>query len=209
MIQLNNICFGYDETHVIKDFSYRFDHGKIYALTGESGSGKTTLLRVIAGLEHIQQGIIRFDDRIINDGQTHVPPFHRNAAFVFQDYALFPHLNVMKNIQYGAKMNTPAIHELMDICALTPFARSKVYELSGGQQQRVAIVRALVTMSKILLMDEPFSNLDKNTKEPIKEYIADYTRQHDTLTIIVSHNEQDYQDIIDQEVPVKERNPSE
>ena len=171
---LENISKSYEETLAVDGVTLAVPSGKILALVGPSGCGKTTLLRVIAGLLVPDQG------RVLLDGQdiTKLPPYRRPTATVFQNYALFPHLNVYENIAYGLKarrspgQNTrAAVQEIMDLMKITDLARRKVNELSGGQQQRVALARAMVVNPKILLFDEPLSSLDARLRVEMREEI--------------------------------------
>ncbi len=199
MIKLNNVNFGYNETtNILNNFSKNFDEGKIYALVGRSGMGKTTILRLICGLEKAQEGNIQINGEIVdNSNDIFISPFKRKVGLVFQDYALFPHLNVRKNIEYGCE-NKEIIDKIMKEFNIEGLDKKKVYELSGGQQQRVALARTIANEPNILLLDEPFSNVDDDTKENIKNLIKEIVEKRNLTTIIVSHNKTDYEDFVDE-----------
>lgn len=163
--------------------------GEIVSILGPSGCGKTTLLNLILGLTDADSGKIIFDGQDI----TNVPMEKRGFNIVFQDYVLFPNLNVMQNITYGLK-NTPNIstqeevNELIELLGLKPHLNKKIDQLSGGQKQRVALARTMVMKPKILLLDEPLSALDGVIKESIKEKIKQIARDYHLTTIIVTHD---------------------
>src|SRR5690606_31270140 len=141
------------------------EKGEILALVGESGSGKTTLLRLIAGLEHPDHGEIKLDGKTIVSGHQSLKPNKRKTGMVFQDYALFPHLNIFENVAFGLKglkkkEAEQRVFETIELTGLKENIKKYPHQLSGGQQQRVALARALAPRPEILLMDEPFSNLD-------------------------------------------------
>ena len=189
MLELKNIKKSYDGVKVLKNIDLTISDGEIVSILGPSGCGKTTLLNLILGLTDADSG------RIIFDGQdiTNVPMEKRGFNIVFQDYALFPNLNVMQNITYGLK-NTPnistqeEINELIELLGLKPHLNKKIDQLSGGQKQRVALARTMVMKPKILLLDEPLSALDGVIKESIKEKIKQIARDYHLTTIIVTHD---------------------
>lgn len=194
MIECKNLTFKYDKEYVFKDLNIKFEDNKSYAIIGKSGCGKTTLLRTIIGLEDTNVGSVIIDNVKVN-GTDYVHPSKRNASLVFQDYALFPHLSVQKNIVYGLSKN----HDISDMCKMLGIEHllaKSTSQLSGGEQQRVAIARAIVRNPKYLLLDEPFSNLDNETKNNSKELIKKLCKN--TTVIINSHNKDDYIDIVDE-----------
>lgn len=167
---------------------------EIYALIGESGSGKTTLLRLIAGLETPDDGQILLNERVVTDNTTLIPAEKRKIGFVFQDYALFPHLPVIDNIAFGLskKGNWKArVKEILDLVGLSGFEGRYPHELSGGQQQRVALARALAPGPELLLLDEPFSNLDTILKKQMKAELFEIVHQTKITAILVTHDTQD------------------
>jgi len=159
----------------------------VTALLGPSGCGKTTTLRMLAGLERPDAGSISINERVLNDDTTFVKPEHRRIGLVFQDYALFPHLTVAQNIAYGAKgEDTGGLLAELDLEAC---AARLPHELSGGQQQRVALARAMAGRPDVLLLDEPFSNLDTQLRHRVREQMAAQLRASGITTVLVTHDQ--------------------
>ncbi len=203
-VQVKGLTFKYrnSEEDTIKDFTINIAKGEILSILGESGSGKSTVLRLIAGLEVPEKGIIKIDNKIMVDDHTFVPPEKRGVGMVFQDYALFPHMTVEENIRFGLlKMNRDEkerrLGEVLKLVNLEDYKTRYPYELSGGQQQRVALARALAPQPLLLLLDEPFSNLDKDLQEKIREELKVILRQTGTTTIFVTHDQDDSRAIAD------------
>ena len=170
--------------------------GEILTLVGESGSGKTTLLRLVAGLEQADAGEIVLRGRTVCDERTFIPPEHRGASLVFQDYALFPHLTVEGNVGFGLRRLGRAereerVREMLELVGLRGLERRYPHELSGGQQQRVALARALAPRPAILLLDEPFSNLDRALKARLRQEVASLIRATRTTAVFVVHDPDD------------------
>jgi iron(III) transport system ATP-binding protein len=170
--------------------------GEILTLVGESGSGKTTLLRLVAGLEQADAGEIVLRGRTVCDERTFIPPEHRGASLVFQDYALFPHLTVEGNVGFGLRRLGRAergqrVREMLELVGLRGLERRYPHELSGGQQQRVALARALAPRPAILLLDEPFSNLDRALKARLRQEVAALIRATGTTAVFVVHDPDD------------------
>lgn len=168
------------------EISFAANQGEIIAVLGESGSGKTTLLRIIAGFELADKGKIQVHDKIIYDDHTVLGPEKRSIGMVFQEYALFPHLNIEKNILFGAKNENAA--QWLDFIGLPGIEKRYPHELSGGQQQRVAIARSLAAKPEVLLLDEPFSNLDDSIKGQIRDEIQNILKKSNTTAIFVTHD---------------------
>ncbi|MHA1553695.1 MAG: ABC transporter ATP-binding protein, partial [Alphaproteobacteria bacterium] len=170
--------------------------GEIVALVGHSGSGKSTLLRIIAGLDRPQRGTVTIGGRQVFGSDGHIPTERRGVGMVFQDYALFPHLSVLDNVKFGlarkaaAKADAEALAALERV-GLAKRARDFPHALSGGEQQRVALIRALMPGPQILLMDEPFSNLDRRNRARIRDETARILRDSGTTVIIVTHEPDD------------------
>ena len=189
MLELEHIQKSFDGVPVLKDISLQVADGEIVSILGPSGCGKTTLLNLILGIVDADSG------RICYDGQdlTHTPMEKRGFNIVFQDYALFPNLNVLQNITYGLR-NKPGIstkeevEELIDLLGLREHLSKRIDQLSGGQKQRVALARTMVMKPKILLLDEPLSALDGVIKESIKDRIKTIAREYHLTTIIVTHD---------------------
>ena len=176
------------------DVSLEASEGQILALVGPSGCGKTTLLRVIAGLESPDAGTIEVDGRPVTGKGVFVQPESRSVGFVFQDYALFPHMTVESNIAYGLQRDAPnreqRIDELLNLVNLTDRRSRRPHELSGGERQRVALARALAPAPKILLMDEPFSNLDPNLSARLQLEVREILHEAGITVVFVTHDQE-------------------
>ena len=186
---IESLNFSYRNEEVFKDLNLNFKSGVLNLISGPSGSGKTTLLNLIAGLEKPSSGLIILDDIIQSNNDKFVEPENRNTGFVFQDFALFPHLNVKENIEFSRKGNEDLFNKLINRLNIASHLSKYPHELSGGQQQRVSIARALFSEPKILLIDEPISNQDKNNKIEIVEIISEFIKEKEIICILVSHEE--------------------
>ena len=172
-LTLNDLTFQYDNQQLIESFSCSIEKGSITAIIGSSGSGKSTLLRLISGLEKPIEGSMILDNKVIFDQHQFTEAHLRQVGLVFQDYALFPHLSVRKNIEYGVRNSSKetkkaVVDRLLRLVELSEDADKYPSQCSGGMQQRVAIARALANQPKLLLLDEPFSNLDQQLKERMR-----------------------------------------
>ena len=189
MLELKNVKKSYDGTVVLKNISLDIGEGEIVSILGPSGCGKTTLLNLILGIVDADGGRIIFNGEDLTD----VPMEKRGFNIVFQDYALFPNLNVYQNITYGLR-NRPEIssreevEELIRLLGLEEHLTKRIGQLSGGQKQRVALARTMVMKPKILLLDEPLSALDGVIKESIKDRIRTIAKEYNLTTIIVTHD---------------------
>lgn len=205
MLELQNIKKSFDGITILNDVSLEIEEGEIVSILGPSGSGKTTLLNLILGLTEVDSG------KIIYQGEdlTKVPMEQRGFNIVFQDYALFPHLNAYKNITYGLK-NKPTIstkeevEDLIRLLGLEEHLDKKIDQLSGGQKQRVALARTMVMKPKILLLDEPLSALDGVIKESIKDRIKAIAKEYHLTTIIVTHDPEEALTLSDKVLIVNE-----
>jgi iron(III) transport system ATP-binding protein len=186
---IESLNFSYRNEEVFNDLNLNFKSGVLNLISGPSGSGKTTLLNLIAGLEKPSSGLIILDDIIQSNNDKFVEPENRNIGFVFQDFALFPHLNVKQNIEFSRKGNEGLLNKLINRLNIASHLSKYPHELSGGQQQRVSIARALFSEPKILLIDEPISNQDKNNKIEIMEIIFEFIKEKEIICILVSHEE--------------------
>lgn len=189
MLELRNVTKKYDGKVIFEDISLKVNKGEIVSILGPSGCGKTTLLHIILGLTDISSGRLAYD----NEDITRVPMKHRGFNIVFQDYALFPNLNVKQNIEYGLRnrpnVSTQAeVDELVDLLDIKAHLNKRISQLSGGQKQRVALARTLVMKPKILLLDEPLSALDGVIKETIKARIREIAERYELTTLIVTHD---------------------
>ena len=193
-LELHEVQVKYDTVEAVRDVSLTLEHGQIGCLLGPSGCGKTTLLRAIAGFEKISRGTINLGGRLISSPQFTLPPERRRVGMVFQDFALFPHLNIERNIAFGLGNNDgeekrARVAEMLDLVDLTPWAKSFPHELSGGQQQRVALARAMAPQPGILLLDEPFSNLDSELREQLAGEVRDILKHNAITAILVTHDQ--------------------
>lgn len=183
------------ENFAVKNISFEVKKGEILALVGESGSGKTTLLRLISGLEHPDAGYISLSGNKIVEGKKSVPPNKRKVGMVFQDYALFPHLTLLENVKFGLKEVSPdpekTAKETLRMVGLSENFNKYPHQLSGGQQQRVALARAMAPNPSILLLDEPFSNLDAMLKDQVREEIRQIIKETGITAIFVTHDTRD------------------
>ncbi|MBT9152685.1 MAG: Spermidine/putrescine import ATP-binding protein PotA [Firmicutes bacterium] len=193
-IRLEDVSKFYGRQQVLADVSLEIDDGEMFALLGPSGSGKTTLLRLIAGLEAPSAGKVIFN----NADFTHVSAQRRKAIIVFQDYALFPHLTVFQNIAFGLRAGgvprvalESKVHDILDLVQLKDRQHSLPRELSGGQKQRVALARACVLEPRVLLLDEPFSNLDTGLRQSMRDFVAALQERLRFTCILVTHDKEE------------------
>jgi len=188
-----SVAYGQRARPAVDCVSFGLGAGEMGVLIGPSGCGKTTLLRAVAGLERASAGEIRLSQSLVSGAGTHLPPESRRIGMVFQDYALFPHLNVADNIGFGLKKMAPQaraqqVQAMLALVALEPYAKRFPHELSGGQQQRAALARALAPEPDILLLDEPFSNLDADTRERLIVELRTILKQTGVTTLMVTHS---------------------
>ncbi|MGB5450834.1 MAG: ABC transporter ATP-binding protein [Sedimenticolaceae bacterium] len=194
LLKVENISAGYGRERVVEALSFHVNRGEIVSLLGPSGCGKTTVLRAIAGFEPISDGKILIADRIASAPGMTLAPEQRSIGMVFQDYALFPHLTIIDNIGFGLR-KMPAvdrkvqIEHLLDATGLRRMGERYPHELSGGQQQRVALARALAPRPTMLLMDEPFSNLDIELRERLSVEVRDLLKAEGISGILVTHDQ--------------------
>ena len=186
---IKSLNFSYQSEEVFKDLNLNFNSGILNLVSGPSGSGKTTLLNLIAGLEKPSSGLIMLDDDVQSSNDKFIEPENRNIGFIFQDFALFPHLNIKQNIEFSGNLNDELLNKLINKLSIANHLSKYPHELSGGQQQRVSIARALFSEPKILLIDEPISNQDKNNKTEIIRIISEFIKEKEIVCILVSHEE--------------------
>ena len=197
VLQLKSLWKTYPGNNepAVKKFNLDLFNDEILSLVGPSGCGKTTLLRLIAGFEELDRGQIRLNEDPISQPELHVPPEHRDIGMVFQDLALFPHLTVLENIGFGLKTSEPnreeKIEEVLELVDMEKHRNRYPEELSGGQQQRVALARSLVTTPRVLLLDEPFSNLDKQLRQRMRREVKDILKEAETPSIFVTHDQEE------------------
>lgn len=202
-LRIENLKKIFEENRGIEKIDFSIEKGELISLLGPSGCGKTTLLNIIGGFLKPDNGKIYLENRDITD----IPPEKRDISTVFQSYALFPHMNVLENIKYGLKykkltkkeQNELAL-EYLKIVGLDGYEKKSIQELSGGQQQRVALARALVLYPKILLLDEPFSNLDAKLKISMREELKELQKNLKISMIFVTHDQEEALSISDKVV---------
>lgn len=197
-LQLTNINKKYTakERNALHDFTLEITKGEIHAIIGESGCGKTTLLRIVAGLETPDSGDVFINEKLVSGKSVFIAPEKRNIGFVFQDYALFPHLKVKENVGFGLNNISSTdrkkrIEKYLDLVGMTGYENRYPYELSGGQQQRISIARSLAIEPALLLLDEPFSNLDEILKKQMRYEIKEIITKAGTTAIFVTHDTND------------------
>lgn len=207
ILHADNISKTYTGTKhpALENFSLTANKGEIVALLGESGCGKTTALRIIAGFETADKGKLTINDQTLFDDNRMMPPEKRGIGIVFQDYALFPHKTVWENITFGLfklskSESNKATEEAIALTGLTGFEKRYPHQLSGGQKQRVALARALAPHPRILLLDEPFSNIDTMKKNEIREDVRAILKKSGTTAIFVTHDTKDVLAIADRVV---------
>jgi len=186
---LKSLNFSYEKEEVLKDINFNFQSGVLNIVSGESGVGKTSLLNLIAGLERPSSGSIVLDNITQADSNHFIEPEKRNIGFVFQDFALFPHMSIESNITFAGESDNKFFNKLVRRMSLADHLKKYPHEISGGQQQRVSIARALFSKPKILLVDEPISNQDKENKNEIIKIISEFIKNQNIICIIVSHDE--------------------
>lgn len=194
LLEINSASIAYGANTVVQDISISLKKGEIGCLLGPSGCGKTTLLRAIAGFETIKHGEIHLDGNIVSQAKQNLPPEKRQIGMVFQDFALFPHLNVADNIRFGIRhLKRPEqkqrIAELLTLVGLKEMGSRFPHELSGGQQQRIALARALAPKPHLLLLDEPFSSMDVELRGELAREIRKILKQENITAILVSHDQ--------------------
>ena len=190
---LDTLSHSYGDTVVVPEVSLTVAPGELLCLLGPSGCGKTTTLRIAAGLEEVRQGRVTLDGRLVSGDGVHIPPEHRHVGFLFQDYALFPHLNVCGNVEFGLDgLTRPARRQrALDMLAqvgMADYAGAWPHQLSGGQQQRVGLARALAPQPGLMLLDEPFSGLDKRLRDQIRDETQRVLKANGVATLMVTHD---------------------
>jgi iron(III) transport system ATP-binding protein len=196
ILKIDNLSFSYGTQKVLNSISFDLQQGMQASLLGPSGCGKSTLLNVVAGFHEVDGGEVWIEDRVASSALTHIPPEQRNTGMIFQDYALFPHLNIIDNVTFGLQSmpkraaKTEGI-KWLNLVRMGEFESRFPHELSGGQQQRVALARALAAKPKLLLMDEPFSNLDADLRRALVREVSEILRDTNTTAILVTHDQEE------------------
>ena len=197
-LEVENLVKSYGNIPVIKNLTFSIEKGQLISFVGESGSGKSTFLKCLSGLENINSGKVILNNKIINDKNLFVKPQRRKIGYVFQDYPLFPHLNIRENICFNLeKRYFKNFEDIVKLTNLKQLLERYPHEISGGEQQRVSIARSIIRDPDLLLLDEPFSNLDTNIKYSIRDEICKIIKKTNTTTILVTHDINDALNISD------------
>jgi len=191
-LEVTSLYHQFDGVDVVNNVSLSVRPGQVTCLLGPSGCGKTTTLRIIAGVERQQKGKILLDGTLVSDSKTHLEPDKRRVGLIFQDFALFPHLNIEENVGFGLEggnsKNSSRISQLLSLVGLDGFQKKYPHQLSGGEQQRIALVRALAPRPRLMLMDEPFSGLDLRLRDDIRDMTLNLLREEGTAVLLVTHD---------------------
>lgn len=188
---------------VVQGFDLQVPAGHIASLLGPSGCGKTSVLRAIAGFEPVRAGSVHLGEVLLSGPQVHLPPEQRRVGMMFQEYGLFPHLTAAQNVGFGLRRMAASergqrVQQMLDMVGLAAAGSKFPHELSGGQQQRVALARALAPSPALLLLDEPFSNLDATTRERLTREVREILRAAGQTAMLVTHNAQEAETMADQ-----------
>ncbi|MCW9046154.1 MAG: ABC transporter ATP-binding protein [Alphaproteobacteria bacterium] len=192
-LKLSSVSHHFDGHLAVDDFNLSVGHGELVCLLGPSGCGKTTSLRLAAGLEDLQQGTISIGGRMVADGVSSLPPESRDIGFLFQDFALFPHLTIADNVAFGLEKMADAekkarVLEVLSQVGMDTRGDSFPHMLSGGQQQRVALARALANRPNLVLLDEPFSGLDSALRSQVRDQTLHLLKKSGVSTLMVTHD---------------------
>ena len=191
ILNVKNLHHSYGDIEALHNLKFSIDNNSIVSVLGPSGCGKTTLIRVIAGLEEIQKGEIFLDNNLVANNKFNTPPEKRPISYVFQDFALFPHMTVLENISFaaGSQHNKKQLlNQVIKLAKVEEFLKKYPHYLSGGEQQRVALARSIAVQPKLLLLDEPFSDLDSNLKREIIDDTLHLINSLESSAILVTHN---------------------
>ncbi len=202
VLSLQAVSKQFGPEDAIDELSLTVSHGELLTLLGPSGCGKTTTLRTIAGLERPDAGTVQIDDTVVADATTFIPPEQRDVGLVFQEFALFPHLTAEENIAFGLQDQSPTarrerVTELFELIGLTDQREAYPEALSGGQKQRVALARALAPNPEVVLLDEPFSNLDRELRIRMREEVRRILKAAEVTAVFVTHNQEEALSISD------------
>lgn len=206
ILELKNATKSYSSQKVVDNISFQVRRGEIFAIMGASGCGKTTTLRSIAGFERINSGEVIIDGKVVASKDTYILPEKRNIGMVFQEYALFPHLTVRENIAFGLKktdrnldasQQETIVQEMLELVGLQTYEDRYPHQLSGGQQQRVALARALAPSPVVVLLDEPFSNLDSDLRARMRNDVLTILKKTKATTVLVTHDQEEAFSIAD------------
>ncbi len=202
VLELDGASKAYAETPVVEDLSLSVHEGELLTLLGPSGCGKTTTLRLIAGLERPTEGVVRIEGEAVAGEGSFLPPEERDVGVVFQEFALFPHLTARENVAFGLADRSETererrVEDLLELVGLTDHGEKYPQELSGGQQQRVALARSLAPEPRLLLLDEPFSNLDVDLRVEMREEVRRILKEAGVTAVSVTHDQEEAMSISD------------
>ena len=200
MLSINNLSISFNDTKILEDINFEVHQGEIVTLLGSSGCGKTTILRAIAGLQKEHEGNICIGSTCVSSKDIYKQD--REVGYIFQDYALFPHLNVEENIAFALdklskKDIAKRVDQLLEQFDISSHRKKQIHQLSGGQQQRVAIARAMANKPKILLLDEPFANLDSHLRYKTKMWLKNLIKKYNLSAVLVTHDKKEALSISD------------
>jgi iron(III) transport system ATP-binding protein len=188
-LEVKNLAFSFNKSLLVENLDFKIEKNEVGLVAGASGIGKSTLLNILSGLKNPDKGSIKCNDKIFNSENIFVEPEKRNIGYVFQDFALFPHINAEKNIKYAlSKDLIDFYNEVVDSLGLYDCIKKMPHELSGGQKQRVAIARSVLMKPSALLMDEPFSNLDSENVVSAQKLISNFIKDMQIPCILVTHD---------------------
>ncbi|MBO4378640.1 MAG: ABC transporter ATP-binding protein, partial [Clostridia bacterium] len=197
-VTIKHVTKAFGDNVVLKEFNETFQEGEFITLLGPSGCGKTTMLRIIAGFEKPTTGELYIDNQLVSGGKTFIPPEKRSVGMVFQSYAVWPHMNVFDNVAYPLTIKKvpkaeikKSVEHVLEIVHLSQYAERFPNQLSGGQQQRVALARALVAAPKLLLLDEPLSNLDAKLRVQLRSELKKMQKDFGITSIYVTHDQEE------------------
>ena len=194
-ISVKNLTFSYDGKCLVENLNFDISNSCIGLIKGESGSGKSTLLNVIAGLKKADSGNVECNNKVYMDENTFLPPESRRIGYVFQDFALFPHINAKQNITYALNKDFLHTDHITLALNLNDHLHKMPHELSGGQQQRVAIARAIAMRPHLLILDEPFSNLDQKNAIEAQKIISKFIKDWDIPCLLVTHDQSELSEL--------------
>ena len=189
-VKINKLDHSIGNKKILNNINLELEKDKIACILGPSGCGKTTLLKLIAGLFKVEKGEILLDNKLVSSNNIHVKTEKRKIGFLFQDYALFPHQTVKENLQFAIrdKSSSHTIEEILDVIKLTDSLKKYPHELSGGEQQRVALARSIIARPNLLLLDEPFSSLDLNLREEVRDDTVHLLQKSNISVLVVTHD---------------------